>query len=264
MARAQSFLNRLKYYVMRRLHLSESDRTIFRDADRYWNGAAGAMLPDYAHWEGAGTWADQQRWLALGETHLALAERLSGAAPAPLTLDRVVEWGSGGGANAVVFARRANRYYGVEIADANLQECARVLENADFSGFVPVKITTDSPESALAAIGEPCDFFLCTYVFELLPGKTYGERILGIARQALRPGGAALIQIRYDDGSRKTEPKRFDYMRNAIFFTSYGIHEFWLIAETAGFTPVAISLVPTRGRLPHTGAPYAYFYLYRP
>ena len=26
----------------------------------------------------------------------------------------------------------------------------------------------------------------------------------------------------------------------------------------------AISLVPTRGRLPHTGAPYAYFYLYRP
>ena len=248
---------------MRRLRPSESDLTLFRDADAYWNGAAGADLRDYAHWEGAGIWEDKQRWLALGETHLKLAQDLSRAAPTPLTLDRIVEWGSGGGANAVVFARTCRQFYGVEIAEANLVECARVLENAGFSGFTPVKITTDAPEAALDAIGEPCDFFLCTYVYELLPGKAYGERILQIAHRALRSGGAALIQIRYDDGSALTAPKQRDYLQNAIFFTSYGIHEFWLKAEQAGFTPTAVTLVPTRGRLPHTGAPYGYFYLYK-
>jgi hypothetical protein len=115
----------------------------------------------------------------------------------------------------------------------------------------------------LTRIDEPCDFFLCTYVFELLPGKSYGERVLEIAHRSLRSGGAALIQIRYDDGRPITAPKRLDYARNAIFFTSYAIHEFWLCAERAGFRPTAISLVPTRERLPYVGAPYAYFYLHK-
>ncbi len=186
--RASNLMRRARYYVMRRLDLSESDETVQRDADRYWNGAAGANLNELAHWRGAGIWENEQRWLAIGETHLALAESLSRAAPAPLSLDRVIEWGSGGGANAAVFSQRCRRFYGVDIAEANLAECERVLHSRGFSGFRPVKIDVAEPEAVLSFVDEACDLFLCTYVFELIPSKRYGEQLLRLAHRLVRRG----------------------------------------------------------------------------
>lgn len=263
-AQGRALLRKVKYRLMRKLKLAESDAAIFSAADRYWNGSAKGDLKDLAHWRGAGTWEDDERWAALGKAHVALAQQLSKAAPAPLRLDRVVEWGSGGGANALAFAEHCRIFCGVEVSQANLDECGRLLREKGFDGFVPALINTSSPEDVLGRVTEPFDLFLCTYVFELLPGKDYGARVLRLAHRMLRDGGAALIQIRYDDGSDLVAPKLHDYEGNATFFTSYPIHEFWLLAEQVGFVPTCVHLIPESGRYPHSGSRYAYFYLFKP
>jgi hypothetical protein len=259
----KKLLSKVKYRLMRKLDLAESESAIYSASDRYWNGSAAGDLKDLAHWRGAGTWQDDERWVALGKAHVELAQRLATTAPVPLVLGSVIEWGSGGGANAAAFAEHCHTFYGIEVAQANLDECGRLLESQGFKGFKPVLIGTSSPDDALPQVREKCDFFLCTYVFELLPSKDYGAKVLGLAQQMLRPGGAALVQIRYDDGSDLVAAKKRDYERNATFFTSYPIHEFWLLAEQVGFTPAAVYLVPTADRYPHSGSRYAYFYLYK-
>ena len=118
-------------------------------------------------------------------------------------------------------------------------------------------------ESGGRLVNVPCDLFLCTYVFELLPGRHYGERVCRIAYDLLKPGGLALIQIRYDDGSERSNQKNIDYYRYACRFTSYRIEEFWTLAQKIGFVPQSVFLVPekTEG---FSGDLYAYFTLRRP
>lgn len=264
---AGDILQRARHFAMRRLDIDESDEALAKSAGEYWNGDAtlpGVDLRDHSHWRGAGTWSDDERWWALGRAHLDLVDRFARLAGGGPSFEVIVEWGSGGGANAVHLAPRSRRFYGIEVSQSNLVECGRVLREQGFEGFRPVLIPSEYPERALDAVAEPADFFLCTYVFELLPGTTYGLRVLQIAERLLRSGGAALIQIRYDDGTPLRAPKRRDYFTNAVHFTSYPLHTFWLEAERAGFVPEAVQLIPTRGRYPHTGGQYAYFFLRKP
>jgi hypothetical protein len=74
-----------------------------------------------------------------------------------------------------------------------------------------------------------------------------------LAHRLLSKDGVALIQIRYDDGSKRFAPKRRSYHSNVVTFTSYGIVEFWETTLKVGFRPLAISLDPSVG--------YAYYYL---
>jgi SAM-dependent methyltransferase len=178
-------------------------------------------------------------------------------------LRNAVEWGSGGGANAIHFIREVGEFCGIEIAQASLDECGRVLAEAGFHGFRPVLIPAESPEEALERARGPFDFFLSTYVYELLPGRAYGERVTRIAWQLLRPGGVALIQIRYDDGSPRSTQKHADYFRHSTRFTSYRVEEFWLLAEKAGFVPRYVTLVPRKTEQ-FSGDLYAYFVLSKP
>ncbi len=171
---------------------------------------------------------------------------------------RMVEWGPGGGANAIVFAHVFETFYGVDISDANLNECRKQLEMRGFKGFAPVLINAESPEEAMTQIDEPCDFFLSTSVFQHFPSKGYGARVLSIASDMLRPGAIALIQIRYDDLSPRFRPRNRDYNTHAIVFTSYKLHEFWSLASEKGFTPHFIKLRPVENFL---DVNYAYFYL---
>ena len=221
-------------------------------------------LKDYSHWKGEGKFKDEQRWLALGRAHFQMFEESCRLIGLTLPLNAIVEWGCGGGMNAVHFAQQCRRFYGVEIAEASLRESARVLQEIQFEGFQAVLVAAQLPEQAIEAIHEPCDFFLCTYVFQVFPGKSYGLRITQIAHRLLKSGGAALIQIRYDDGSLDGAPKRRNYFRNVVHFTSYAINEYWLLAEQAGFVPEHVYLVPTPKRYPHTDSALAYFLLRRP
>jgi hypothetical protein len=69
--------------------------------------------------------------------------------------------------------------------------------------FTEILIDASNPEASLARIKAPCDLFLSTYVFELLPCPEYGLRVLKIAHDLLAPDGMAIVQVKYseaDDG----------------------------------------------------------------
>lgn len=254
-----------KHQALRSVGLAQSEEELIRVSMEYWNEGdrAGIDLKDYSHWLGAGPWQDRERWLKLGRVHFRMYERLTLVASTPRPLKRAVEWGCGGGANAIHFVNEVEEFYGIEIAQPSLDECARVLAAAGFRGFRPVLISAESPEQALELAGGQFDFFLSAYVFELIPGKQYGKRVLRVAYDLLRPGGLALIQIRYDDGSERSTQKHLDYYKNSSRFTSYRVEEFWVIAEQIGFLPEYVTLVPEKTE-EFSGDLYAYFALVKP
>ncbi len=263
--RGLSLVRRLQFALLRLVGGGQSERALISESQRYWTHGrtAGVPLEDYSHWLGFGPWKDRGHWLKLGRVHFQMFERLCLVAGASRPIRRIVEWGSGGGANAIHFIREAEEFCGIEISDASLKECQRVLSEAGYRGFVPVLIRADAPERALTAAGTGFDFFLSTYVFELLPTKSYGERVLRVAYDLLRPGGLALIQIRYDDGSARSAPKKLDYQRHACRFTSYRVDEFWNIIRAIGFRPEYVTLVPDWAE-GFSGDLYAYFAMAKP
>jgi len=256
---------RLRGAFLRRTGRGESERALIEADQRYWSGGHkdGRPFEDYSHWRGFGPWQDRERWLRLGRVHFEMFERLCLVTGIPRPVRRVVEWGSGGGANAVHFVREAEEFCGIEISEASLGECRRVLEEAGFRGFKPVLIQAESPEQALDLAGGGFDFFICTYVFESLPTRAYGERVLRVALDLLRPGGLALVQIRYDDGTPRSAQQKLDYDRHVYRFTSYRVEDFWKIAAAAGFRPEYVTLVPDWAE-GFSGDLYAYFALVRP
>jgi SAM-dependent methyltransferase len=243
----------------------QSEDELVRASVDYWNDGAraGIDVADYSHWQGAGPWQDRERWLQLGRGHFRMYEQLALVTATSRPVRRVVEWGSGGGANAIHFIGEIDEFCGIEIAQASLDECARVLSTAGFRGFRPVLIPAEAPERAAELAGGDFDLFLSTYVFELLPGKRYGERVLRAAFDLLRPGGLGIVQIRYDDGTHRSRQKTLDYFRHATRFTSYRVEEFWMLAEAIGFRPEYVMLAP-RQTEEFSGDLYAYYALVKP
>lgn len=243
----------------------QTEAELIRDSAAYWNDGdrAGVDLKDYSHWQGAGPWQDRERWLQLGRPHVRLYEKLRQVTATTAPANRVVEWGCGGGANAIHFISDAREFCGIEISQASLDECGRVLREAGFGSFRPVLIDADAPEQAVERAGDGYDFFLSAYVFELIPSQSYGERILRVAHRMLRPGGLALVQIRYDDGSQRSNQKDRDYFRNSTRFTSYRIEQFWAILEEIGFVPEFVWLVRQK-TTEFSGDLYAYFGMRKP
>lgn len=255
---------RLRFFALRALRRGQDEQQLIRDSAEYWNRGDrhGIDLQDYSHWRGAGPWRDTERWLKLGRPHRRLYEKLRRITASPPAL-RIVEWGCGGGANAVHFVDGAREFCGIEIAQASLDECRRVLSESGFHSFRGVLIAAAAPEQALAAAGDGYDLFLCTYVFELIPSREYGERILAIACSMLRPGGLALVQIRYDDGTERSSQKQLDYFSNSTRFTSYRIDEFWTRLQKVGFVPEFVWLAPAQSD-EFSGDLYAYFGVRKP
>ena len=168
-------------------------------------------------------------------------------------IQSMVEWGPGGGLNAVHFCATVPIFYGVDISAANLAECQRQVEARDLKGFIPVLIDIDNLEECIEVVRQPVDFFFSTAVYQHFPNKEYGIRVTKLAGRLLAPEGVALIQISYDAGSLWLRANKRNYEKNVVFFTSYHIDEFWQIAIDAGLKPLAVSLSPK--------VAYAYFFL---
>ncbi|MFE0021150.1 class I SAM-dependent methyltransferase [Amycolatopsis sp. NPDC059021] len=237
----------------------QRESRIAADAQRYWREPAGAKWRANAHWRDSPTFAGTDLWSRIGARHREMFE--AGARMAGFTRpwDRVLEWGCGGGANAVHFAPEAGEFVGVDIAEATLTECEKQVADVCGTPFRRIAIDVAAPEKALARVGGPCDVFLCFYVFELIPSPEYGERLLRIARELLAPGGLALIQIKYGTRRWRTKPRRRSYATGLAEMTTYPIDAFWQLAEASGLVPKAVQLVP-KDELDER---YAYFLLTR-
>jgi len=214
-------------------------------ADQYWRqSAARPWVQDMSHWRGRGRWADDGAWQNVGIKHVELFRQLCVLSGRETPVRTMLEWGPGGGANAVAFAGQVVRYYGVDISPANLQECGRQLDAIGYKTFRPIEIDANSPEASLASIESPVDFVLCTAVFQHFPSKAYSERVMRVFHRALADDGIALVQTRYDDGSDVLRCKNSDYEKNVVTFTSYRVEEFWHVAAEAGFQPISVVLWP--------------------
>jgi len=232
----------------------QSKSKIAADAANFWNSSDNSSrVRDLSHWLGEGRWSDEGAWTYIGQLHFAMFEKLCLLADVARPANSMIEWGPGGGANAIQFCSEVTDFYGIDISAANLAECQRQLEMCGFGGFLPILIDGDTPEQCLELVKSPVDVFLSTAVYQHFPSKEYGVRVTELAHKLLADNGVALIQIRYNDGSERFRPKYRDYHKNVVTFTSYGIVEFWQIVLQVGFSPLAITLGPSVN--------YAYFFL---
>jgi SAM-dependent methyltransferase len=246
--------------ILTSVGLRQSETRIASDSQAYWNDPSGRKWKADSHWQDAPVFAGTDLWSRIGRVHLDMAERGARLVGLDGPWNRVLEWGCGGGANAVHFAPRAKEFIGVDISAESLRECARQVDAICGTPFQPIQVDVATPESAVDDVGEPCDLFLSFYVFELIPTPEYGERLLHVARELLVPGGLALIQIKYDEGRWITKPRRRGYRSGLAEMTTYPIAAFWELAVACGFTPESVQLEP-RNEL---DSRYAYFLLSRP
>lgn len=232
---------------------AESLPKLAKDAGHYWSKSENdECTQDLSHWIGKGRWTDKESWQDIGNKHYRMFEDIC-MLTAKKPKKSMLEWGPGGGANAVRFCKLFDDYYGVDISEANLSECKHQLEIREFNKFHSMLIKPENPEDCMQFISEPVDFFLSTAVYQHFPGKEYGVLVTKTAHKLLASGGLAIIQTRYDDGSETVRSKNRDYNNNAITFTSYRIEEFWQIAVSCGFKPLMVNLEP--------GSNYAYYLL---
>ena len=235
----------------------QSEARISTDSQDYWRSPNPDWWASDSHWRDAPAFDGNDLWSEVGRRHSEMIEMVAGVAPSGSGWGRVVEWGSGGGANAVQIAPRCAEFIGVDVAQDSLDECRRQVEAVCQTPFRPVLIDVAAPEAALSAIDGPCDVFVSFYVFELLPTPEYGQRILRIAAQLLAPDGHALVQIKYDNGTWRTRARRRNYRFGVGDMTTYPIAQFWEMAADCGLEPQSVWLRP-RDELDER---YAYFHL---
>ncbi len=248
-----------EWLIRRALGIAQSESRLINDSQRYWNNSSSQSIGQDSHWRGSGIFADDSRWMELGRAHLRLYDEFSRVVGVKRPLKRIVEWGCGGGMNAVHFGPEAEEFCGVDIVAASLDECGKQLTALGICNFVPILVEASNPEAAISQVPGPCDLFFSTYVFECLPSPEYGIRVLRIAHKLLIPGGMAMIQVKYNDTSWKTESRRWDYGSNLAWNATYRIEEFWSAAEECGFTSKMVTLVPHQPLVSDRN--YAYFLL---
>jgi len=261
-ARARYVAGRAKHHAERMLAtagLRQSETRIAADSQSFWARPAGPWWEDQSHWRDGPTFGTGDLWLRLGRDHLAVVQRGARAVGWEWRQPRIVDWGCGGGANAVHLAPLASEFVGVDVAEETLAECRRQVAQVCDTPFTSVLVEVNDPESAAGMI-TPCDLFVSFYVFELIPTPEYGERLLRIAAEALVPGGLAVIQIKYSDGTWRTRSFRRSYRSRFAEMTTYDLEEFWKLAAKCGLTPQLMTLVP-RNELDRR---YAYFVLSKP
>ena len=229
--------------VMRALGVAQPEDRIIAEAADYWGDDSDPTWRDNSHWCD-GDVVDRARFGAIGAEHLATFDSLAASLGGRAQLGTVVEWGAGGGANAVAFAPRAEHYVAVDVAPSSPPECRRQVEAICATPVTEVVTTVADPEAGLAALPGPADLFLCLYVLELVPTPEYGMRLMALAREALRPGGLAFVQIKYDDGTLAGRARRRDYRRHCANMTTYRIQDFWTGVRDLVLVPRTMTLVP--------------------
>ena len=213
-----------------------------REASEYWVGMEHAEARVNAHWPDAGSFDADGRFREIGQRNLRFFEMLGGPVR---DLGTVLEWGCGGGANVAAFGPESDEYIGVDVSAATLSRAAATAVEHGVERFTPLRIPVDRPESVLTDRSDPVDVFVCTYVFELLPSRDYGRRVLTLAARLLRPGGRAFMQFKYHPGPIGGDHRRGVYARRLSNNATFTLEEFWSACEQLGLTPRSVILRPT-------------------
>lgn len=224
-----------------------------REAQSYWSRPGPRWAMD-SHFRDSGV----PHWETIGTEHLRLFDEFCDHVGLDDHPARILEWGAGGGANAVAFAPRAREFVAVDVSGAALAECRSQVERTCATPVRSVPVHVDRPETALDTVAD-VDLFLCFYVLELVPSQHHARRIMATAVQLLRPGGAAVIQVKYRTGSWRTRSRTWGYRRQVAAMTTYSIDGFWQLAADLGFEGHYVKLVPEN----ELDQRYAYFFLTR-
>jgi hypothetical protein len=239
--------------------VSDSPVKLLHDNRVYWERAGSdSKISDYAHWKNVGRFKNAKAWSRIGEENFTRYKKLlklMGGCGAE-KLDSMVEWGVGGGANAVVFGDAVDFFYGIDIARSSLDESRKQMDAIGLGQkYFPLIADKDVVGNILQLSPKGIDFFLSTATYQHFPHVAYAKYVTTSAFKILRPGGLALIQTRYADGSRFYATKTRDYGvgKNAIRFLSFNVNEFALLCEKIGFK---VLMTETVDRIN-----YCYYYL---
>jgi len=254
--RSRQLLRRLNAAVGR-IGASQGLSRRLRDARGYWTGESGEGWLSDSHWRGG---LDDELWLEVGKDHLELFGTFAKALDRQSNLGVVIEWGCGGGANAVAFAPSAEKFIAADVSTDSVAECIRQVHAVCDTPTEALVIDIEDPEQAAKGLEGTCDTFLCMYVLELTAGPQEALRIMRVAERLLVSGGMAFVQVKYHNADRHTRGHTRNYRRNLANMTTFGIDEFWVQSQQCGLTPQLISLVP-RNRL---DSRYAYYALTKP
>lgn len=181
----------------------------------------------WSHWRNTGL--NDRDWHAQGQAHRDLVHELCQLTKEPFP-SWVLEWGCGGGMNAVAFADR--EYSCVDVSTANMIEARKQYEAAGGTKWTTRRITADGPN---------IDLFLSTATFQHFPSRRHGIRVLRAAYRIVRPAGLGLIQIR-------------TYHKAFPGDTVWSEREF-----TEDVTNTGFRVVHTRTKVGKTAGDYIYF-----
>jgi SAM-dependent methyltransferase len=244
------------------LQLRESEQAIMRDAQEFWTRKTRIDNAEWWHIRDNKILSDKQ-WLSIGIGHVEMYRKWMRMYGSEQPLDRVVDWGCGGGANAVAFAPLCKEIYLVDPSTDAINETIRQLQQKSIqTKTTPIQLQIADPLGASRSIPGGIDLFLCLYVFEVFPSRAYANQIMRIAFDLLRKGGFAFIQFKYQTKDWRTRGRAWSYHRNVTKMVSYRVEEFWDEACEIGFVPEAIQLVPKSNEVPDFH--YAYYLLRKP
>lgn len=270
MAFGRTFLRDVFDHSLTRVGFGQSEATLERDAQIVW--ASDEFVPgDLTHSRGG---LDEDKWRRVGDRHWDIYLKFAGGlgfdsyqhhaqALGDRPLGKVVEWGCGGGANARVFAPHAQEFVGVDVnRDATIESGRVVREVAPDTTYTPVVATYSEPEAAVAEIGSgTVDLYLSFYVLELVATEAYALRLMRISYDLVAPGGAAVVQIKYADGSWRNRTRGRRYTKStAASMVQFPVIEFDAAVREIGWVPELVKVVPQD----ELDQRYAYFLLTKP
>ena len=251
---ARSYVHRLRAV---RLRGFQALHRRVGDAGRYWSDDSEVGWKANSHWRGGLSDPD---WAQVGLDHLAMFDTFAKALDLPDHPATVIEWGCGGGANAVAFAPRCSHFIAADVSADSVAECVRQVGQVCDTPTTGLLIDINDAYAATVGRENTCDVFLCLYVVELTAGPEEALRILDAAQRVLVDGGLAMIQVKYHTTDRATRGHGRNYRRNLANMTTFAIDDFWIQAARHGLTPRLITLVP-QNRL---DVRYAYYALTKP
>jgi ubiquinone/menaquinone biosynthesis C-methylase UbiE len=144
-----------------------------------------------------------------------------------------LEWGCGGGANAVELCKKFKKIFLVDISEQSIAACKERLESAGVSNFEFIHLSTLRDFEKLKNIR--VDAIFSTAVFQHFPSKEYAREVLLEMSKILSSKGFIMIQVRQVIEAELPKEKVMQYAKEAIVAITFSGDEFCGYLAHAGF-----------------------------